>query len=51
MAVQRESVVIPSAARDLALEVWNIQVGLRAQSSLARSFTWFRMTLRDVFKR
>jgi hypothetical protein len=38
MAVERESYVIPSATRDLALEVWP------AQSSFVRSFTSFRMT-------
>ncbi len=41
---QRESVVIPSAARDLALEVWDILVRSSAQSSFVRSFTSFRMT-------
>jgi hypothetical protein len=44
MAVERESYVIPSAARDLALEVWDILVSSSAQSSFVRSFTSFRMT-------
>jgi hypothetical protein len=42
----RESIVIPSAARDLALEVWDIQVSSRAKSQFARSFTSLRMTAR-----
>ena len=43
MAVERESVVIPSAARELALEVWDILVTSRAQPSFVRFFTSFRM--------
>ena len=44
MAVERESAVIPSGARDLALEVWDILVNSPAQSPFVRSFTSFRMT-------
>src|SRR5438874_2722418 len=44
VAEERESVVIPSAARDLALEVSDILVSSSAQSSFVRSFTSFRMT-------
>ena len=50
MALERESVVIPSAARDLALEVWDILVSSRAQSSFVRVLHFVQDDLRGLFR-